>query len=301
LGLLTSGSDEPMGVDQGPVVQSAILRGELVRLRKENKLTQEEVARALEWSPSKLIRIEGGHSAITKVDLDALLTQYEVMSPDERARLQELNRGARSQRWWSAYRSNIAPEYLRYVGYEAGASSIRQFPGLVVPGLLQTREYAEALTRDAAEAGLVEPVVNLRMQRQAELAQRDNPPHRIYVLDEAVIRRRVGATVNRNIMPDQLRFIADTAARDKHTSVRLVPFDAGALPGLSGPFTLLEFDGDVPDRVYLDPGRGELANTDTNEETVSEYTSNFATLLELALPEDESIDFIRNVAEEMAL
>jgi hypothetical protein len=238
--------------------------------------------------------------------LDALLNEYAVTSRDERARLQELNRGARSRLWWSAYRSSIAPEYLKYVGYEAGASSIRQFPGLVVPGLLQTRDYAEALTSDAAEtgqveAGQVEKVVNLRMQRQAELAQRDNPPLRTYVLDEAVIRRQVGAKINRSIMPDQLRFIADTAAHDKYTSVRLVPFTAGALPpGLSGPFTLLEFDGDVPDRVYLDPGRGELANTDTNEETVSQYASNFAALLELALPEKESVAFLRDAAADIA-
>lgn len=290
-----------MGVDQGPVVQSAILRGELVRLRKENGFTQEDVARDLEWSTSKVIRIEGGHSRITKVDLDALLTQYGVTSRSERAQLLELNRKARSSQWWSAYRNSVAPEYLRYVGYEAGASSIRQFPGLVVPGLLQTRAYAEALTRDAIEAGQVGPVVNLRMQRQAELAQRENPPFQTYVLDEAVIRRQVGVTVDRSIMPDQLHSIADKAAQDKHTSVRLVPFDAGALPpGLSGPFTLLEFEGDVPYRVYLDPGRGELANTDSSEETVWEYTSSFAALLELALSESDSIEFLRRAAGQMA-
>lgn len=290
-----------MGVDQGPVVQSAILRGELVRLRKENGFTQEDVARDLEWSTSKVIRIEGGHSRVTKVDLDALLTQYGVTSRSERAQLLELNRKARSSQWWSDYRSSVAPEYLRYVGYEAGASSIRQFPGLVVPGLLQTREYAEALTRDFVEAGQVEPVVSLRMRRQAELAQRESPPRQTYVLDEAVIRRQVGAEVDRGIMPDQLRSIADKATRDKHTSVRLVPFYAGALPpGLAGPFTLLEFDGDVPARVYLDPGRGELANTDTNEETVSEYASSFASLLELALSESDSIEFLRRAAGEMA-
>ena len=102
MGYLTSGTDQPMGVDQGPVVQSAILRGELVRLRKENGFTQEDVARDLEWSTSKVIRIEGGHSRITKVDLDALLTQYGVTSRSERAQLLELNRKARSSQWWSA-------------------------------------------------------------------------------------------------------------------------------------------------------------------------------------------------------
>lgn len=83
-----------MANDQGPgpVVQSALLRNELIRLRKENGLTQEQVADDLDWSPSKLIRVEGGRSSITKVDLDALLTKYRVTSEGQRERLQTLNR-----------------------------------------------------------------------------------------------------------------------------------------------------------------------------------------------------------------
>ena len=88
-----------VATDQGPVVQSALLRGELVRLRKESGLTQEQVAADLEWSPSKLIRVEGGRSSITKVDLDALLTKYGVTSESTRERLQALNKGARERAW----------------------------------------------------------------------------------------------------------------------------------------------------------------------------------------------------------
>src|SRR6185437_8085225 len=135
-----------MASDQGPVIQSAIVRSELVRLRKAKGMTQEQVAKNLEWSASKLIRVEGGHSSITKVDLDALLTQYGVTSESQRERLQALNRGAKETGWWEAYRNDTAPAYLNYVGYEAGAAFVRQFPGTVVPGLLQTPEYAEALT-----------------------------------------------------------------------------------------------------------------------------------------------------------
>lgn len=290
-----------MGADQGPVVQSAILRAELVRLRKRSKLTQEEVARALEWSPSKLIRVEGGHSSITRVDLDALLNRYGVPSDDHRERLQELNRGAKAPSWWDSYRSDIAAPYLNYVGYEAGASSIRQFPGTVVPGLLQTTEYAEALTTSAVEAIDVAPVVKLRIQRQSELAQRSDPPRQEYVLDEAVIRRHIGIDNDPGIMPNQLHLIADTAARSELITVRVIPFKAGAHPGLSGAFTLLEFEGDLPDLVYLDPGRAELAISASDSTKVSEYAGNFEELLDRALPENESIAFIRSAAEEMLL
>ena len=84
-----------VATDQGPVVQSALLRGELVRLRRESGLTQEQVASALEWSPSKLIRVEGGRSSITKVDLDALLASMELPRRASASGSTLLNRGAR--------------------------------------------------------------------------------------------------------------------------------------------------------------------------------------------------------------
>jgi transcriptional regulator with XRE-family HTH domain len=288
-----------MAVDQGPVVQSAILRGELVRLRKENRLTQGEVARELDWSPSKLIRIEGGHSSITKVDLDALLNQYGVTSGRVRDRFQQLNRSARLRGWWYAYRDEMDAPYLKYIGYEAGATFIRQFPGPVVPGLLQTAEYAEALTACTLDAVRIGPVVRLRLQRQTELAQRADPPRQFYVLDEAVIRRHVGISSDPMIMPNQLRHIAGQAAGNELITVRLIPFSAGEHPALGGAFTVLGFDGGLPDLLYLDTGRGEVADITGEDPQVAEYAANFEALLDRALPDSESIQFIQDAADEM--
>jgi transcriptional regulator with XRE-family HTH domain len=156
-----------MPADQGPVVQSALLRGELVRLRRESGLTQEQVASDLEWSPSKLIRVEGGRSSITKVDLDALLAKYGVTGESTRERLQVLNRASRERAWWDKYRDDVAPVYLSYVGFEAGAAFIRQFQSAFLPGLLQTAEYAEAVTINSVDAVRVAAIVGLRLQRQA--------------------------------------------------------------------------------------------------------------------------------------
>ena len=147
-----------MSTDQGPVVQSALLRAELIRLRKDSGLTQEQVAQNLDWSPSKLIGIEGGRSSVTKVDLDALLTQYGITSESHRERLQALNRGSRERAWWTAYKDGTNPTYFEYVGYEAGASFIRQFQSGAVPGLLQTPAYAEALTSNSVDAVRVKAV-----------------------------------------------------------------------------------------------------------------------------------------------
>ena len=288
-----------MASDQGPVIQSAILRSELVRLRKTRSMTQEQVAGNLEWSASKLIRVEGGHSSITKVDLDALLVQYDVTSEDERDRLQSLNRGAKEAGWWEAYRNDTAPAYLNFVGYEAGAAFIRQFFGTAVPGLLQTPEYAEALTAISVDPVRVASVVKLRVQRQAELARRKTPPRQYFVLDEAVIRRHIGVAKDPAIMPSQLLHIVSRVSDDDRVTVRVIPFSKGEHAGLSGPFTLLEFDGGLPDLLYLDTGR-EAINMVSNDDKVSEYADIFERLLEVALPAEESLEFIRAAAEEMS-
>lgn len=288
-----------MATDQGPVVQSAILLGELVRLRKRSALTQEAVASDLRWSASKLIRVEGGRSAITKVDLDALLDRYGVTSADVRQRLQDLNRSARERPWWSSYDNEISAPYLRYVGYEAGATSVRQYPGTVIPGLLQTAEYAQELTAGAVGPMEVAPVVKLRLQRQSELVVRADLPSRSYVLDESVIRRHIGIDADPAIMPNQLSYIADTAERDECVTVRVIPFKAGAHAGLTGAFTLLYFEDDLPDLVYLDAGRGECAFITSDSSAVSEYADRFESLLSCALPEAESIAFLRSAADEM--
>jgi len=292
-----------MATDQGPVVNSAQLRGELVRLRREGGLTQQQVARDLEWSTSKLIRVEGGHSAITMVDLDALLTRYGVSSESQRDRLQALNRGAKEPAWWDSYRG-IYPTYLNYVGFEAGAAFIRQLQIGSIPGLLQTAEYARAVTLigsvDPEDEDSIASVVGLRLQRQAELARRQVPPHQYFAIDEGVIRRHVAVKTDRAIMPDQLRHIADKAERDKRVTVRIIPFGAGEHPGLFGPFTLLEFDSGLPDVLYLDTGRSAGNMITGDDPLVAEYADDFEELLEGALSADESIELIRSVADEMS-
>jgi transcriptional regulator with XRE-family HTH domain len=290
-----------VATDQGPVVQSALLRGELVRLRRESGLTQEQVAADLEWSPSKLIRVEGGRSSITKVDLDAILARYGVTSESTRERLQLLNRGARERGWWDKYRDDVAPNYLSFVGFEAGAAFIREFETSFLPGLLQTVDYAEAVTVNSVDAVRVASIVGLRLQRQSELAQRDPRPRQYYVVDEAVVRRHVGIAKSPDIMPDQLRRIADLAEQDELVTFRIIPFGAGAHRGLYGPFTLLEFDGGLPDLLYIDAGRGEFASMVMGDDPrVVEYRDDFELLLEDALSADKSIELLRSVAEEMS-
>jgi transcriptional regulator with XRE-family HTH domain len=293
-----------MAVDQGPVVQGAVLRNSLTRLRKDNHLTQEQVAEDLEWSPSKLIRVEGGRSGITKTDLDALLTRYGLTAENERQELQDLNRASREPAWWDAYRGEITTPYLSFVGYEAGAAFIRQFITNIVPGLLQTESYAKVLTENTVTDPMdVRPVVNLRLQRQKELAQRSTQPYQYYVLDEAVIRRHIGIKVDPAIMPNQLNSLADRAERDDRVTVRVIPFSEGAHPGVNvaGAFTLLEFDSGLPDLLYRDEGRGDVAAITGDDPEVSTYQDLFESLVELAMSGTDSIAFMRKAAEDLSL
>lgn len=288
-----------MTSDQGPIVQSALLRTELVRLRKEKGLTQEQVARTLEWSPSKLIRVEGGKNAITRTDLQALLGVYDVTSEGRQERLQSLARGAREPAWWNVYRGEFDDSFLTYVGYAAGAAYLRHFHGTVVPGLLQTPEYAQVLSTGRVSNQKQAFGVKLRLQRQRELAKRENPPRQHYILDEAVIRRHFGIKVDPAIMPNQLRHIADSAEGDDTLTVRVIPFKVGAHLGIDGPFTILEFDGGLHDVLYLEGRPGASVMITGDDDKIAEYRDSFEILLTEALSPEESIALLREAAEDL--
>jgi Domain of unknown function (DUF5753) len=131
------------------------------------------------------------------------------------------------------------------------------------------------------------------------LAQRLSPPRQYYVIDEAVIRRHIGLAKDPAIMPAQLRHIADKAEGEGLITIRVIPFSAGAHAGLMGPFTMMEFDGELPDILYLDAGRGAIAII-SNDPRVAEYRDDFEGLIEKALPAGDSIELIRSAAEDMS-
>ena len=286
-----------MANDHGPVVRGALLRVELARLRTSAGLTQDEVAVDLGWPASKLIRLEGGDRPVAPEDLDALLGRYGAVAIGER--LRELNRGADDARWWAEYRNHVPAAYLDYVGWERGAARIRQFPGTVIPGLLQTPAYAEALTEMGAGQDHGARVVELRLRRQSELAQRDTPPQQHYILDEAVIRRRTGAGRDRTIMTEQLRHIVRAAEGGGRIIVQVIPFESGEHVGLSGPFTLLDFDGGLPGILYLDPGRDPIEMT-AHHLRVADFADYFEQLRAAALPAAGSLELIRAAAQDVS-
>ena len=130
-----------------PVVQRRRLRTELRRARLDADLTQEQVATAMDWSLSKLIRIENGTVGISTNDLKAILAHYKITDDRHTAEMLALSRGARERSWWSAYRDS-SPRLIQLIEYESASFIIRNFQPMLIPGLLQTGEYAATMIRN---------------------------------------------------------------------------------------------------------------------------------------------------------
>lgn len=285
------------GDSPSPVVHRRRLRAELRRARQDAGLTQEQVAEAMDWSLSKVIRIEAGSVGISTNDLKALLRHYHVLDADRTDELVALARAARERAWWSVYRDVAPAGLLQLIGYETAASITRNFETLLVPGLLQTEEYARAVIRqweEGAPAERVDSLVEIRMRRQ-ELLDRADPPLLFFILDEAVVRRLIGG---KSIMRRQIRRLVEAAARPNIT-MELVPFTAGAHPGLKGPFVVLEFPDPADDDVlYLESARGDLISRDVPEEVLA-YREAFEVLRGKSLGSDDSVAYLDKLADEM--
>jgi transcriptional regulator with XRE-family HTH domain len=244
-------------IGSGPTVRRRQLMAELKRLRDAAGLSQEAVAERLDWHPTKLMRIETGRTSPHPNDVRLMVEVYGLTDREQAAALVKLARDARQRGWWYSYRDVLLNRYDFFIGLESEASSVRAFALAVLPGLLQTEDYAHAVIRGGPqELGPeeVEGRVEVRMRRQRVLAQEDRP-QLWAILDESVIRRVVGSAA---VMRAQLeRLIAD--GQQGRTTIQVVPYHADPHPGLAGPFIILGFEEPTePDIIYLETVGGNL-------------------------------------------
>ncbi|GAA3888023.1 helix-turn-helix transcriptional regulator [Streptomyces lacrimifluminis] len=275
----------------GPAVRRRKLGAELRALRARAGLTSGEAARLVGWHQSKVSRIETGASGVKPADVRLLLDAYEVPDGEERELLLVLAGGEHGGRhhWWHAYRGVLPPTYRDFISLESQASTMRTLETSVVPGLLQTPEYARAMTRAAVD-GLEEPrldaLVEVRLARQDVL--RSDPPLALSaVLDEAVLRREVGGP---EVMTRQLGRLVQ-AARLPQVQLQILPFAAGAYIGITGPFVIFSFPSTSDlDVVVLDQMMSSLYLE--RKEDLQAYSEAFNTLQIHALSPEDSLDFI---------
>lgn len=264
---------------------------ELRSLRERTGRTVLDVATELAWSESKLSRIETASIGVSDPDLDRLLDLYRVSKAD-RSRLSELAVRVRQSPRLTGHNEAIPDVLETFIGLETEAIAISTYGAIVVPGLLQTPEYAGAilLVNPPPEDHFARERMTTRMARQAIFAR--HPPPRLHVvIDEAVLLRPVGG---REIMRRQaLRLIE--ASELPTTSIRVLPLAIGAHPGLAGQFTVLEFANEtIPTHVFCDGLTGGVLRNGTDD--VQRYQDCFEALTKLALSEDESTRMISDFA-----
>jgi transcriptional regulator with XRE-family HTH domain len=275
---------------QSPTVRRRRLAAELRRLREKAQLTIEDVAEKLACSSSKISRIETGHVGVSPRDARELLRLYGVPG-DQLEALVQLAREARKKGWWHAYNEVFTGAF---VGLEAEASSLRAYQALLVPGLLQTRDYMRAVihaARPDATQAQVDKRVQARLARQ-ELLTEPDPPQYWAVIDEAVLCRSVGGDA---VMRAQLRSLTASAVLP-HVTIQVLPFAAGAHAGMEGPFLILGFPEQAdPDVVYVDNTTAGIYLEEPPE--ILRYTLMFDHLRAAALSPD---DTLTRIAESMS-
>lgn len=277
-----------------PVGQLRRLRAALKQEREQHGFTQRDVAEALDWSSSKLIRIEKGVVGISITDLKALLFHYRVTDSDRVDELVEMARDGKKPAWWQAYKDIYGQQFLNFLGLEASSIRIKQFQARVIPGLLQTRGYARAVISSYREdEERIERGTQVRLRRQ-ELVSIDGPDM-VFVIDEGALRRQVGGA---EVMREQLLRLKEAAALP-NVDVRVIPFSAGALKALTSSFTLFQISEDETDFVLLIELPDEDILVEEFTDQIKEYLSIFGELEGLALSEDDSVVLIEKILAEL--
>lgn len=278
-----------------PSLRRRRLAAELRGLREQSGLSASDAARKLEWQASRISRIETRQAGISTPDLRKLLDAYGVADEEYRARLAELARRVNERGWWQQYASLIGSDYADLIVLEAEARTIRTYQQELVPGLLQTPEYAHAIIRaglPTSTTAEIDRLVEIRMERQEVLTRADPPPPRFsVVLSEGALRRPVGGY---GVMRRQLELLMRPRDRANIT-VQVLPFDAGVHPSMVGPFTTMTFaDPDDLDVVNVEHATGALFLEEPGE--LRTYEELWSTLQASALSADDSQAFLKSTS-----
>ncbi|MEV6559926.1 helix-turn-helix transcriptional regulator [Nocardia sp. NPDC051756] len=242
------GQVHPVVAERGPTVLRIALGGQLRRLREAKGITREAAGDAIRGSHAKISRLELGRTGFKERDIRDLLSLYGVNDAEERERFLDLARQANEPGWWHRY-SDLLPQWFgTYLGLEQAASKIRTYEAHLVPGLLQTPEYARAVVALGYEDADTDRRVQVRQRRQ-EILHRSDPPVVWAVIDEAALHRPVGGPrVHREQMEHLIKL-----GEMPNVTVQVLPYSAGEHAAAGSSFSILRFaESELPDIVYLE-------------------------------------------------
>jgi transcriptional regulator with XRE-family HTH domain len=278
------------------------VRFALRNAREQKGLTQGQVANEMDWSLSKVMRIESGEVSISTGDLRMLLPYLGIKDPDEVNQLLADAKASRRQRWVVEpdYREHLSPALLELMQLETDATAIRYFHPVLIPGLLQTQAYASAIFKsssgyiDVIEEAAAKVRLDARIQRRKRVLDRPKPPDYLAILDESVLHRVVGGPA---VMHEQLVDLLEVMRR-RHVWIRIIPFAAGPAIALLGPFIVLEMD-DVQDAVLYreEPMTDEIVRS---RRTINDHRNLFERLWSIACGDAESARIVEKQANAMA-
>ncbi|MFE5547979.1 helix-turn-helix domain-containing protein [Streptomyces sp. NPDC056534] len=284
-----------MASNVNPTVRRRRLGQELRKLREAKNMAAEQVAERLLVSQSKISRLENGRRSISQRDVRDLCGVYEV--EDERMvdSLMQMAKDSRQQGWWHAF-GDIP--YSVYIGLETDAESLRMYEPQIIPGLLQTHAYAEAVITGALPESTpadIEKRVTVRTRRQERIRDEERPLRLWAVIDEGALHRIVGS---RQLMVEQLEHLIEQSHLP-HVTVQVIPFEMGAHPGISGQYSILEFpDTSDSSVVYIEGVTSDLYLEKAQD--VGKYSVMYEHLRAQALNVEQTRDFISEMVKKHA-
>ncbi|MBT2366153.1 helix-turn-helix domain-containing protein [Streptomyces sp. ISL-10] len=292
---ITSGKGAKLPSHPRPTVRRRRLGGELRRMREAAGVSTEQAADRIGGDKSKISRQENGRQGVSKLEIEALFGLYGVEDEKLKTALITLAREGRRKSWWAQYSDTLQEMFQEQLSIESDAVRILLFQPLLIPGLFQTREYAEESIRGVEKTASdeqIESYVSVRMGRQDIL--RENAPQVVCVLDEAVLRRIIGGP---KIMAGQLQRLIELN-NPPRLSIQVIPFGQGWHAGLDGAFSIFSYpdpmDLDVVRQEYLD---GALYLEEDGP--VERYQLAFDQLRASALPSRQSMDLISQTARDL--
>lgn len=275
-----------------PTVRRRELGGLLRKLREDQGMSVKQVTEHLLCSPSKVSRIETGQRGATLRDVRDLCDLYGVTDETERERLMSLAREGKQQGWWQAHELDLP--ISTYVGLEAEAVTIKDYDSAVVPGLMQTADYARVMHEvviPRVPSEIIDKNVEARLTRQRRLFEEPRLNYAV-ILDEAVLHRPVGGPL---VMAKQLERLAEVA-RLPNVTMQVIPYSVGAHPALDSTFNILEFATSSLDLVYVEGLVGWLYLERPQE--LERYRQVFDHLRSIALSPKESIALAIDIGTE---
>ncbi|MER5549666.1 DUF5753 domain-containing protein [Streptomyces sp. NPDC002589] len=278
-----------------PTVLQIVLGRRLAALRDAAGLTAAEAAKQLRTAATTITRMEKAEVALKFANARALLEIYEVSRKEAQEFLTLLDQ-ANKPGWWQSFRDALPSWFGVYVSLEDAATQVRVYEPHVVPGLLQTEDYARAVLQvglPRPDADVLERRVGLRTARQELLNRSPEPPHLWVVMEETALRRKVG---DRSTMVAQLDRLLH-AAELPNVTLQVCTFEGGLHPGGFGPFTLFRIP-ELPDIACID-SLSRVHYTEDAQETAL-YREALDHMTAYALSADDTKNFISDVRKETA-